>query len=169
MSELGVPDPRTPGSDVTDWFVHSFGEFLETLRLHPNVLTVMATRPITGDAGMRAAECVLRELHAIGLPPDAAMAALMTLTNLTITMALMEVSRDPEVMDPAVKAKVDACYHALSPEDFPLFLNGLTHAPGKDWTRIHEFSIRTFVTGLISIYGTNTEKPAVTVETETAG
>ena len=169
MTELGVPDPRLPGEDITEWFVRSFGEFMETLRKHPNVLTVMSTRPITGDAGMRAAECVLRELHAIGLPPDAAMAALMALTTITITMALTEVSRDPDVMDPAIKAKVDACYMNLSPEEFPLMLDGITRVPVKDWSRIHEFTIRTFVTGLLAMYSPENEKPMMQVNTPTTG
>ena len=88
MNELGVACPRDSDEDVVEWFVAAFHNFYGVLRSHPNVLTVMATRPITGDAGLRSAECVLRELHAIGLPAEDAMAALMSLTTMTIASGL---------------------------------------------------------------------------------
>jgi TetR/AcrR family tetracycline transcriptional repressor len=159
MNKLGVPEPRRDDQGVVEWFEYSFGEFMDRLRLHPNVLPVMASRPITGESGMRAAECVLRELHDIGLPPDEAFAALVGLTNMTIMMAMNEVARNPETMDPAILAKVEDCYRNLSPEEFPLVLNGLSYAPTKDWTKIHRFAIRMYVTGLICTFGGN-KKPA---------
>jgi hypothetical protein len=152
MQELGVPAARTPDQGVVEWFVDAFGLFLNTLRLHPNALPVIATRPITGDAGMRAAEAVLFELRAIGVPPADSMAALLALTQTTIAIALTENERDPDVMDPNVRQKVMDCYMALSPDEFPLFLEGLTHAPEKDWTRIHQFAISTYISGLLAIY-----------------
>lgn len=150
MTELGVAQPRTPGEDQTEWFLRSFGEFYQVLRAHPNVLTVMATRPITGDAGLRSAECVLRELCDMGLALEPAMAALMSLTQTTIAIALAEAGRDPAMMDPAVKDKIVACYLALSPDEFPLFLAGLGQTPVKDWTKVFDFTIRTFVAGLMA-------------------
>jgi hypothetical protein len=121
------------------------------LRAHPNVLTVMATRPITGGAGLQSAEIVLRELHDLDFDLDAAMAALMSMTQLTIAIALAEAGRSPEMMDPAVRDKVAACYLALPPDEFPLFLAGLSQPPIEDWSRIFDFTIRTFVAGLLAI------------------
>lgn len=159
MTELGVAPRRQPGEDVTEWFVCSFGEFYEVLRAHPNVLTVMATRPITGEAGLKSAEIVLRELHDMGLPLEPAMAALMSLTTTTIAIALAEAGRSPAMMDPAVRDKVAACYLALPPDEFPLFLAGLSQPPVEDWSTIFEFTIRTFVSGLLTMTRGN-ERPA---------
>lgn len=153
MTELGVPEPRQEGEPVADWFVRAFGDFMETLRQHRNVLTVMAQRPVTGEAGMRAAECVLRELRAIGLPPNDSMAALSALTTMTISLALMEASRDPETMDPSVRQKVEDFYQSLPPEEFPLVLDAITRPCVSDWGFVHEFSIRTMIAGLIATYG----------------
>ena len=151
MTELGVAPRREAAEDVTGWFVSSFRHFYDVLRAHPNVLTVMATRPITGEAGLKSAEIVLRELHDLGFDLDAAMAALMSLTQLTIAIAMAEAGRSPEMMDPAVREKVAACYLALPPDEFPLFLAGLSQPPIKDWSRIFDFTIRTFVAGLLAI------------------
>lgn len=160
MQELGVPEQRQEGEPVAEWFVRAFGGFMETLRKHRNVLTVIAQRPITGEAGMRAAECVLRELRSIGLPPNDAMAGLSALTTLTITVAMMEASRDPATMDPAIRQKVEECYGSLSPEEFPLVLDGITRPCVSDWGFILEFSIRTMVAGMVATYGGDNEKPA---------
>ena len=160
MNELGVARERVPDEDVTEWFVTQFRLFWQTLRAHPNVLPVMATRPITGESGLRSAECILRELHSMGLPPDDAMAAMLSLTNMTIALAHSEAGRSPETMDPALKAKVEACYVGLPPTEFPLFLAGLPQPYLKDWSRIFEFTIRTFLAGLISTYGPDKAKPA---------
>lgn len=151
MTELGVAPRREPGEDVAEWFVCSFREFFEVLRAHPNVLTVMATRPITGDAGLKSAEIVLRELHDLGFGLEPAMTALMSLTTITIAIALAEAGRSPENMDPVVRDKVAACYMALPPDEFPLFLAGLSQPPVKDWSPIFDFTIRTYVAGLLAI------------------
>jgi AcrR family transcriptional regulator len=151
MTELGVAERREPGEDVAEWFVCSFRQFYEVLRAHPNVLTVMATRPITGEAGLKSAEIVLRELHDLGFDLEQAMTALMSLTQVTIAIALAEAGRSPESMDPVVREKVQACYMALPPDEFPLFLAGLSQPPVKDWSRIFDFTIRTFVCGLLAV------------------
>lgn len=168
MNKLGVPDPRKAGQDVVEWFEYCFCEFMDMLRLHPNVLPVMSSRPITGDSGMRAAETVLSELQGIGVPAAESFAALVGLTNITIMMAMNEVSRNPETMDPAVLAKVEDCYRNLPPEEFPLVLGGLCHAPTKDWSTIHRFAIRMYVTGLLCTYGGG-KKPAGEEHTSPAG
>jgi AcrR family transcriptional regulator len=169
MNELGIAPPRKPDEDVTEWFVYSFHSFWEVLRTHPNVLPVMATRPITGDSGLRSAERVLEELHGIGLPPDDAMAAMLALTTMTVAMALAEAGRDPQNMDPSVLAKVQDCYRSLPPAEFPLFLAGISQPQAKDWGRIFDISIRMFVAGLFATYSQGTQKPAAQVETVTAG
>jgi AcrR family transcriptional regulator len=169
MNELGIAPPRKPDEDVTEWFVYSFHSFWEVLRTHPNVLPVMATRPITGDSGLRSAERVLEELHGIGLPPDDAMAAMLALTTMTVAMALAEAGRDPQNMDPSVLAKVQDCYRSLPPAEFPLFLAGISQPQTKDWGRIFDISIRMFVAGLFATYAPGTQKPAARVETVTAG
>ena len=120
----------------------------------------LATRPITGDAGLRSAERVLYELQGIGLPSADAMAALMSLTTMTVAIALAEAGRSPESMDPSVRAKIESCYLALPPAEFPLFLEGLAQPPAKDWGQIFDFSIRVFVAGLVSLYGSGMRKPA---------
>ena len=158
MNELGVACEREPGEDVTQWFVTQFSSFWQRLRAHPNVLPVMATRPITGESGLRSAERVLVELHQMNVPPDDAMAAMMSMTTMTIALAHAEAGRSPEVMDPAVKAKVEACYVALPPAEFPLFLAGLTQPHHKDWGKIFELTIRTFLAGLLATYGTDHAK-----------
>jgi TetR/AcrR family tetracycline transcriptional repressor len=160
MNELGVACAREEAEDVTEWFVCAFHDFWEVLRSHPNVLTVMATRPITGDAGLRSAECVLYELRALGLPMKDAMAALMSLTTMTVAIALAEAGRSPENMEPSVRAKIENCYLALPPAEFPLFLEGLAQPPAKDWGQIFDFSIRIFVAGMVATYGAKTEQPA---------
>jgi AcrR family transcriptional regulator len=160
MNELGVAPDRPDEMDITEWFVCSFHSFWQVLRAHPNVLPVMATRPITGEAGLRSAERVLEELHGIGLPPDDAMAATMSLTTMAVAVALAEAGRDPENMDPSVLAKVQDCYRSLPPAEFPLFLAGLGQPEAKDWGRIFDFSIRIFVAGLIATYAPGTQKPA---------
>jgi AcrR family transcriptional regulator len=169
MNELGVACSREATEDVTEWFVSAFHNFWEVLRAHPNVLTVMATRPITGDAGLRSAECVLRELHTIGLPAEDAMAALMSLTTMTVAIALAEAGRAPGAMHPTVQEKIENCYLALPPEEFPLFLEGLNKVPTKDWGRIFDFSIRIFVAGLTATYAPGTKKPAVQASAVSAG
>lgn len=169
MNELGVACPRGPEEDITEWFVCAFRNFWEVLRAHPNVLTVMATRPITGDAGLRSAERVLQELHAIGLPASDAMAVLMSLTTMTVAIALAEAGRAPDKMDPSVRAKIEQCYLALSPAEFPLFLEGIGQSPESDWRRIFEFSIRVYVSGLVAIYGAGAKKPADPARAVAAG
>jgi TetR/AcrR family transcriptional regulator, tetracycline repressor protein len=169
MNELGVACTREPSEDITEWFVCAFHTFWEVLRSHPNVLTVMATRPITGDAGLRSAERILYELHGIGLPAEDAMAALMSLTTMTIAIALAEAGRSPENMDPSVRAKIENCYMALPPAEFPLFLEGLAQPPAKDWSQIFDFSIRVFVTGLVGIYAAKSKNPADRACAVTAG
>ena len=169
MNELGIAPPRETDEDVTEWFVCSFHSFWEVLRAHPNVLAVMATRPITGDSGLRSAERVLEELHGIGLPADDAMAAMMALTTLTVSMAQAEAGRNPENMDPSVLAKVEDCYRALPPAEFPLLLAGLTQPPAKDWGRIFDLSIRMFVAGLIWTYAPGKQEPAALARAVTAG
>jgi|SwirhisoilCB1_FD_contig_51_5811247_length_1002_multi_3_in_0_out_0_1 AcrR family transcriptional regulator len=169
MNELGIAPPRESGDDVTEWFVYSFHSFWEVLRAHPNVLPVMATRPITGDSGLRSAERVLEELHGIGLPADDAMAAMMALTTLTVSMAQAEAGRNPENMDPSILAKVEDCYRALPPAEFPLLLEGLTQPPAKDWGRVFDLSIRMFVAGLIWTYAPGKQEPAALARAITAG
>jgi AcrR family transcriptional regulator len=160
MNELGIAPDRPDEMDIAEWFVCSFHSFWQVLRAHPNVLPVMATRPITVDAGLRSAERVLEELHGIGLPPDDAMAAMMSLTTMTVAVALAEAGRDPENMDPSVLAKVQDCYRSLPPAEFPLFLAGLGKPEAKDWGRVFDFSIRIFIAGLIATYARGTKKPA---------
>ena len=169
MNELGIACERDHAEDVTEWFVCAFHNFWEVLRAHPNMLTVMATRPITGDAGLRSAERVLYELHGIGLPSQDAMAALMSLTTMTIAIALAEAGRSPQNMDPSLRTKIENCYLALPPAEFPLFLEGLAQPPAKDWSQIFDFSIRVFVTGLITLYGSGTKKPADQAKAVAAG
>jgi hypothetical protein len=169
MNELGVAPPREPDEDVTEWFTCAFRSFFEVLRAHPNVLPVMATRPITGDSGLRSAERVLEELHGIGLPADDAMAAMMSLTTTTVAMALAEAGRDPRNMDPSVLAKVLDCYQALPPAEFPLFLAGLRQPEAKDWGRIFAITIRMFVAGLFATYAPGNKKPAAPANAVTAG
>lgn len=168
MTELGVAPRRGADEDVAEWFVCCFREFYEVLRAHPNVLTVMATRPITGEAGLKSAEIVLRELHDLGFGLEAAMAALMSMTQVTIAIALAEAGRSPEMMDPAVREKVAACYLALPPDEFPLFLAGLSQPPVADWAQIFDFTIRTYVAGLLTM-APGTRRPADEPQARSAG
>ena len=169
MNELGVACPREATEDVTEWYVSTFQQFWNVLRSHPNVLTVMATRPITGDAGLRSAERVLFELRHLGLPPEDSITALMSLTTMTVAIALAEAGRSPESMDPSVRAKIEHCYQMLPPAEFPLFLDGLCQPEAKDWARVFDFSIRVFVAGMTALYTRITEKPADQANAITAG
>jgi hypothetical protein len=73
---------------------------------------------------------------------------------------LAEAGRSPENMEPSVRAKIENCYLALPPAEFPLFLEGLAQPPAKDWGQIFDFSIRIFVAGMVATYGAKTEQPA---------
>jgi TetR/AcrR family tetracycline transcriptional repressor len=169
MNELGVAPEREPDETVPDWLVRVFGLFWERLRAHPHALTVMATRPMTGESGMRSGERILAELHELGLPADEAMSALMSMTTTTIALALAEAGRNPAYMDPMVLEKVRDYYESLPAEEYPLILAGLACKPMTDWSITFQLSIRIFAAGLVATYGEGNKKPATRAGAQPAG
>jgi AcrR family transcriptional regulator len=169
MNELGVAPLRDADESVADWLVRVFHLFWDNLRAHPQVLTVMATRPMTGDSGMRSAERILTELQGIGLSTEEAMFALMSMTTNTIAMALAEASRNPENMDPMVLQKVRDYYQSLPADEFPLILESLVFKPVTDFGSCFDYGIRTFVAGLIATSAPAKEKPADRTIAQSAG
>ena len=169
MNELGVAPEREPDEAVPDWLVRVFRIFWGNLRQHPHALTVMATRPMTGDSAMRSAERILGELEGIGLTAEEAMAALMSMTTTTIAIALAEAGRNPENMDPAVLDKIRCYYQSLPEDEFPLIVAGLTAKPMTDWSMVFDFSLRIFAAGLVTVYGGSKTKPADRAHAQPAG
>ena len=169
MNELGVAPPREADESVPDWLVRVFHLFWDNLRAHPHVLTVMATRPMTGESGMRSAELILGELQGIGLSTDDAMFALMAMTTNTIAMALAESGRNPENMDPMVLQKVRAYYQSLPPDEFPLILESFVFKPITDFSACFDYGIRMFVAGLVASHTPANKRPAGGTNTPSAG
>jgi len=166
MTELGIPRDREPGTDLTEWMVYTFGCFWDTLGAHPNVLPIIDSRILSGEAGMLSAEKVLGELRAAGIGDSAAVQALMVLTTITIALARTRASRQEISQSPEMMKQASERLAELDPGRFPLVKACYGLGPIKDWRATLDFTLRSLVAGILA--GDSPEKvlPAVVQEHE---
>jgi TetR/AcrR family transcriptional regulator, tetracycline repressor protein len=164
MTELGTPCDREPGTDLTDWVVITFGSFWDTLCAHPNVLPIMDSRMISGEAGMLSAEKVLAELRSAGVGDSAAIQVLMVLTTITIALARTWASRMELSGSAELSKQMNERFADLDPERFPMVLAGLALGPIKDWRATLYFTLRSLVAGILAGDLPQKELPTVVPE-----
>jgi TetR/AcrR family transcriptional regulator, tetracycline repressor protein len=164
MIELGVAPARESGQRLSDWVVETYKHFWDQLVAHPNVLPIMDSRMITGEAAMLSAEQVLIEMERAGIASGAAVQALTLITTVTIAVARTRAAREETARDPMQVVVRRAAIEDLDPERFGRVRAGFIEAPVKDWWASLEFTLRSLVASLERGDAPHMSMPAATPE-----
>lgn len=122
------------------------------LRAHPHALPAIATHPPFTETSIRQVEAAAAILHAAGLSPWDAVAAVETLSSYLIGAALAEVGLQPGGVADPTATEVHERIAQLPPDEFPILTTAL-----RDWepsVRDGGFdeSLEIFIAGLKARY-----------------
>jgi TetR/AcrR family transcriptional regulator, tetracycline repressor protein len=120
-------------------------QLYRTLRAHPGVLGVLATRPVTSPGALRILESALSILHEQGVPLGRAMDILNSVTVFVIGHSLAEVGDTPA--HEADEADAAAGPGPLDPAEFPCFSEVLATGAGLDFGARFELTLDILVDG----------------------
>jgi TetR/AcrR family tetracycline transcriptional repressor len=148
--ELGSVPPRTAGEDLTDWIVMVFTRFWHKMGEHPNVLSLMDTRPISGEAGMSAGEAILTEIERDGVVSEVAAQTLMLLTTITIALAQTRHARSQVFDDPDRRTAFLTACQDQGNGAFPKMEAGFMSGQTKDWQATLGFTLRSIMISVLA-------------------
>jgi len=142
-------DPHAPWDDRLRTLARAQAA---VLRAHPHALPAIATHPPFTETSIRQVEAAASILHAAGLSPWDAVAAVESLSSYLIGAALAEVGLQPGgVADPTM-AEVQERIAQLPPDEFPILTAAL-----RDWEPSirdggFDESLEIFIAGLKARY-----------------
>jgi TetR/AcrR family tetracycline transcriptional repressor len=150
IMELGDVPARKSGEDLTEWIVSVFTQFWLKMGDHPNALPLMDTRPISGEAGMKAGEAIVTEIARESVADTVAVQTLMILTTITIALAQTRHARSQVFDDPERMAEFLAACQPKDGESFPRMHAAFTDGQTKDWQATLAFTLRSIMTSILA-------------------
>lgn len=103
---------------------HYSNSFRQALLRHPNVVQILAMRPVTGESTIGLVELALGELAGLGFSPQDGRRFLNVTVNFIIGHTLSQVGEQKAHVDEVLAAR-----RTLDPERFPNVVTSLATAP----------------------------------------
>lgn len=120
-----------------------------SLLAHPNLLPVVATRPVMSRSTMAIVELALAELTRVGFTPDRARQVLNVLVSFAVGHALMEAGVSPMMFDGHDAETVASFRQSISGEDLPLVAQTIGMTP-EDRESEFTLGVECLVAGIAS-------------------
>lgn len=140
-------DAKMPPGGWRNEFGYAASVFRDTLRRHPNALSVLATRPGVSPAAMAPAEFAMGILREAGFSAADAMYGVSAMSNLVIGHVLAEVGMAPGAEADVSEEDRASLLAQLSPGEFPNIVEAAATVE-YDFDRLFAFGMEALVRGM---------------------
>lgn len=145
------PTPRGPRGPWDRQLFRLFKSYYATLRLHPALLPVIATRPANTIAALAAVERGLAILHDAGFPDRAAIYSLDCISAFVVGHALLDVGNAPLGLQPHEPLARRPVIRDLAPDQFPHLLRSAHALAHRDPRAEFDLGLAALIAGLGSL------------------